>query len=124
MIGNSTAISPEKLFLNALPFTYPAEPVTFYFSDHDVEEIPLVPLKSDQLITDEIIGLFPGLKPGQTIYTSFTRNVAGFKPLAIDFNDPVNYYLVKRYYNKEIRMFFRKRNCITVSVSALTYRIY
>lgn len=115
MIGNSTAISPEKLFLNALPFTYPAEPVTFYFSDHDVEEIPLVPLKSDQLITDEIIGLFPGLKPGQTIYTSFTRNVAGFKPLAIDFNDPVNYYLVKRYYNKEIRMFFRKRNCITES---------
>ncbi len=115
MTGYIKSVSKEKLYLNALPFSFPADPVTFYFSDHDVEEIPLVPLKSEQLLTDEIKGLFPGLKPRQTIYTSLTRKVEGFKPLPIDFNDPDNYYLVKRYYNREIRMFFRKRNHITES---------
>lgn len=115
MIGNSQSNTSEKLFLNALPFTYPAEPVTFYFSDHDVENVPLTPLKREKLLTAEIMGLFPSLKTGQVIYTSFTRKLDGFKSLDIDFNNPDNYYLVKRCYNKEIRMFFRKRNCITES---------
>lgn len=113
MVGNSQSNSLEKLFLNALPFSYPAEPVTFYFSDHDVENIPLTPLKSEQLLTAEILGLFPSLRLGQVIYTSFTRKLEGFKPLAIDFNNPDNYYLVKRYYNREIKHFFKIRNRIT-----------
>ncbi len=103
----------EKLFLNTLPFEYPTEPVVFYFSDTDNEEAHYTYLKSCKLFPAGIKQLFPNLNSNDTLYTSFSREVAGAKPLEIAFNNQDNYFLVKKYYNDCIEFYLRKNNLIT-----------
>jgi len=110
----------EKLFLNTLKFEFPAEPVTFYFSDTDKADAHYTYLKSSTLFPVGIHSIFPQLKNNDTLYTSFTREVEGAKPLKIDFNDEGNYYLVKRYYNGQINWYF-KRQGIIVEPNRITH---
>lgn len=84
----------EKLFLNTLKFDFPAEPVTFYFSDTDMEDAHFTYLKSSKLFPVGIRNIFPNLKNNDTLYTSFTKQVNGAKPLAVNFNDEGNIFLV------------------------------
>lgn len=95
----------ENLHLNTLLFSFPEEPVTFYFSDTDREDIPLSPLTN--LYPVEIRQLYPHIVTGTKIYTSFTRPVDGFLPLSINLSHPDNFFFAKRYYNKEIVHYFR-----------------
>jgi hypothetical protein len=113
MIGNTNpsagAQTSENLFINALPFKFPAEPVTFYFSDTDKPEIPLVRLLTDQLIPPVVRSLYPNLPKDKPVFTSFDRPVDGFTPLQIDFTDKDNYHLAKKYYNRAVINYFRGR---------------
>ena len=102
--------SEEKLFLNTLVFDFPKEGVTMYFSDKDVSGVSLFPLTN--LYPDGIEKCFPNIQPGTKIYTSFTRPVEGFASMKVDFSNPANFFLVKRYYNREIIRFFRKQNIL------------
>lgn len=103
--------SKEDLRLNSLLFNFPTEPVTFWFSKEDRDDVPLTPLTL-QLFPSNIETIFPGIGNADTIYTSFTRKLDGFTPLAIDFGDLKNFALVKRYYNREIKLFFAKQDKI------------
>lgn len=103
--------SKEDLRLNSLLFNFPTEPVTFWFSKEDRDDVPLTPLTL-QLFPSNIETIFPGIGNADTIYTSFTRKLDGFTPLAIDFGDLKNFALVKRYYNREIKHFFSSREII------------
>lgn len=100
----------ENLFLNTLKFEFPAEPVTFYFSDTDKVDAHFTYLKSSTLFPVNIHTIFPQLNNSDTLYTSFAREVEGATPLAIDFNDPANYNIVKRYYNERIQHYFTINN--------------
>lgn len=102
----------EKLFLNTLKFDFPAEPITFYFSDTDMEDAHFTYLKSSKLFPVGISNIFPNLKNNDTLYTSFTREIEGAKSLAIDFNLPNNFYLVKKYLNSQIEWYFKSRGLI------------
>ncbi|MBP7857075.1 MAG: hypothetical protein KAZ98_04290 [Prevotella sp.] len=92
----------EKLFLNTLTFKYPEKPVTFYFSAEDDMERKSTVLKSDVLIPAEVKAmpkysrLFEGMG-GLRLYTTFDLPMEGFEPVAVDFNNPVNEYSVRRY---------------------------
>lgn len=110
MSNSNTTI--EKLFLNTLAFQFPAEPVTFYFSDTNNPDAHYTFLKSSTLFPVGIHELFPNLKNNDTLYTSFTKHVKGAKPLAIDFNNLDNFHLVKRYYNEQIQLFFAQKNLL------------
>lgn len=101
----------EDLRLNSLLFSFPSEPVTFWFSRTDRKDIPLMPL-SHQLFPVNIEEIFPGIGNDECIFTSFQRKVEGFTPLQIEFGDLHNFALVKRYYNKEIRHYFAIRDKI------------
>ena len=102
----------EKLFLNTLKFEFPTEPVTFYFSDTDKDGAHFTYLKSSILFPVGIESIFPELKNNDTLYTSFTREVEGAQSLAIDFNLPANFYLVKKYLNSQIEWYFKSRGLI------------
>lgn len=109
---NYTQSSPqEDLRLNSLLFSFPSEPVTFWFSREDRDGVALTPL-THTLFPSNIDTIFPGLQNDAKIYTSFTRQLNGFTALPIDFNDLKNFALVKRYYNREIRFYFQRMNAI------------
>lgn len=108
----SNAKPIEKLLLNTLAFHFPAEPVIFYFSDTDNAEAHFTYLKSSKLFPVGISSIFPQLKKNHTLYTSFTKKVAGTQPLAVDFNNPDNFFLVKKFYNNQIQYFFAKKNLL------------
>lgn len=101
----------EKLFLNTLAFTYPEKPVTFYFSKENKKGKLVAPLYLKNFPAN-IKSIFPDIKNDDTIYTSFDYPVDDFIQLDIDFSQPENYYLVKRYYNRKIRYYFNKREFI------------
>ncbi len=103
----------ENLFLNTLAFKFPKEPVTFYFSDTDSKDAHFTYLKSNTLFPVGIETLYSDLKNNDTLYTSYDRLVEEAKPLAIDFNNPANYYLIKRYYNDKIDFYLRSKGLIT-----------
>lgn len=67
----------ENLFLNTLKFEFPAEPVTFYFSDTDLADAHFTYLKSSALFPVGIRDIFPNLKNNDTLYTLFTKQVNG-----------------------------------------------
>ena len=104
-----------NLFLNTLKFEFPAEPITFYFSDTDLADAHFTYVKSSKLFPVGISSIFPNLKNSDTLYTSYTKQVNGAKPLAVDFNNPDNFHLVKRYYNDRIQRFFITRNFLADS---------
>lgn len=109
---NYTQSSPkEDLHINSILFDFPSEPITFWFSREDRAGVSLTPL-SHQLFPSNIETIFPGLRNDEKIFTSFTRELDGFEPLSVDFNDSNNYALVKRYYNREIKHYFAVRDKI------------
>jgi len=64
---------------------------------------------SHQLFPDNIKEIFPDISNADTIYTSFDWELDGFQPLEISFPTE-NFALIKRYYNREIRNHFTKRD--------------
>ena len=98
----------ESLFINTLAFEFPKEPKIFYFSTEDREDVSLTKL-SHQLFPDNIKEIFPDISNADTIYTSFDWELDGFQPLEISFPTE-NFALIKRYYNREIRNHFTKRD--------------
>ena len=109
---NYTQQAPkEDLRLNSLLFTFPDEPVTFWFSRKDVEGVALMPL-THRLFPVNVEEIYPGICNDEIIFTSFTRELEGFDALEIDFSDLNNFALVKRYYNREIKHYFAIRDKI------------
>ena len=114
MVQTSTT-TEEKLFLNTLAFDYPEETVTFYFAPANFAETKgLTRLKSNTLYPDNIRDIFPNLKNGDAIYTSFDEYHEGLFELPIDFRNPQNANLVKRYYNYLIYLYFRRNTTLDI----------
>ena len=117
-------MTEEKLFLNTLTFEYPKKPVKFYFSDKDDAEHKSIRLKSPVLVPKEVkqtqkyIDLFAGCG-GLTLYTSFNLSTEGFDAIDIDFNEPENEYLVKRYYNRRLERYFRQFDEVVTTTSGV-----
>ena len=118
-------MAEEKLYLNTLTFEYPKEPVRFYFSDKDDAERRSTRLKSLVLVPKEIkqeqkyINLFAG-GGGHSLYTSFDLPTEGFDAIDIDFMEPDNENLVKRYYNRRLEKYFRYYNDIVITNDGIT----
>lgn len=118
-------MTEEKLFLNTLTFEYPKKPVTFYFSEKDDAERKSTRLKSPVLVPKEVkqtqkyIDLFAGCG-GLTLYTSFDLPTEGFDTIEVDFSEPENEYLVKKYYNRRLEKYFRFYDDIVVTKSDIT----
>ena len=115
----------ESLFLNTLTFSYPKEPVVFYFSVNDDAERKSTRLKSSVLIPKEVkqSTLYEKCftnKKGLSLYTSFDLPTEGFEPISIDFNDPENEYLVKRYYNRRLEKYFYYYDDVVITRSGIT----
>jgi hypothetical protein len=100
----------ESLFLNTLAFNLPVGSKTFYFSLTDREDRSATKL-SHQLFPNKIREIFPNISNNDAIYTSFDFEVEGFTPLQINFATE-NFSLIKRYYNREIRYYFTKRDIL------------
>lgn len=96
----------ENLFLNTIAFEFPAESKTYYFTMQDSQEHFLTKL-SHQLFPSNIKDIFPDITNGDALFTSFDRKIESLKPLEIDFSSN-NFYLVKRYYNREIKYYFNQ----------------
>ena len=115
----------EKLFLNTLTFEYPKEPVKFYFSDKEDAERKSTRLKSPVLVPKEVkqtqkyIDLFAGCG-GLTLHTSFDLPTEGFDAIDIDFNNPDNENLIKRYYNRRLEKYFLQYDEVITTSSGIT----
>jgi Piwi domain len=97
----------EALYLNTIPFEYPKEPVTFYFSLDDGDGLKKL---NHVNFPANIKDIYPGITNGDPLYTSFDRKMEGLQSLAIDFFLPENYYLVKRFYNRQLRHYLNRCN--------------
>ena len=118
-------MSSEKLFLNTLTFEYPKEPIRFYFSDEDDAERKSTRLKSPVLFPKEVkqtqkyIGLSAGCG-GLTLYTTFDLPTKGFDAIDVDFNEPENEYLVRKYYNRRLEKYFKYYDDVVVTKTNIT----
>ncbi len=103
-----------SLFFNILTFDWPAEPVTFYFSDTDKEKCRKLYFT---LFPKEINSIYPDIVNNSTnnIYTTFTGERKDFEPLTINFQTE-NPDLIKRYYNRQINYYFRVVKSMIVKV--------
>lgn len=117
----------EKLFLNTLTFEFPKEPVKFYFSENDDAEHKSTRLVSPALIPAEInelsisdIDKSVSKDRLRELYTSFDLPTSGFKEVSIDFNNPNNENLVKRYYNRRLEKYFRYYDNVVVTNCGIT----
>jgi hypothetical protein len=72
----------ENLFLNTLPFDFPKEPRTFYFSLEDRTDCRLTKL-THLLFPQNIFDIFPNITNSDTLYTSFDYKIDGLQPLEI-----------------------------------------
>lgn len=122
---NLQAMTEEKMILNTLTFEYPKDPVRFYFSDKSDVEHKSTLLKSTVVIPKEVkntprfIDLFAGVG-GFSLYTSFDLPTTGFEDIEIDFNEPENENLVKRYYNMRLEKYFRQFDDVITTSSGIT----
>ena len=104
---NNTQNTPaEKLFLNTIPFEFPSEPITCWFSKEDVKGFHLKQISLVNRPVD-INSIFPGLGNGELVYTSFDEKHEGMIPLQVNFSDHKNYYFAKRWYNGIINHYFK-----------------
>ena len=119
-------MAKEKLFLNTLTFEYPSEPVKFYFSKTDDAERRSTRLASTSLVPAEVkkstsfLDLFAGVGGFKELYTSYDLPLEGFEAVEIDFSNPENENLVKRYYNRRLERYFRYNNDVVVTNSGIT----
>ncbi len=98
----------EKLFLNTIPFCFPSDPVTCWFSKEDVKGLHLKRIT----LLNRPVGLeniFLGLKNNESVYTSFTEEHDGMISLPVNFSDHKNYYFAKRWYNGIINHYFKSK---------------
>lgn len=115
----------EKLYLNTLTFEYPKEPVKFYFSGTDDTERKSTRIKSHVLVPAEVkkypkyIDLFAGVG-GFEMFTSFDLPTVGFDEIEIDFHNPENEFMVKRYYNRRLEKYFRYYDDVVVTTDGIT----
>jgi len=111
-----------QLFVNSLSFYYPKEPVACYFSTQDDEEKKSDVLKSINLIPKEVkaLPLFEGFGAQLKLFTTYDKQCSGFKPVAIDFNDPDNEDYVKRYYNQKLKQLLSKHENLLFTQSGIT----
>ena len=109
MVQNVNQNIEEALFLNTLPFHFPKEPVVFYFSIENSQEFRLTRL-NHALFPSNIKKIFPDIANGDTLYTSFDRELEKMTALAVDFSLPENYFLIKRFYNRQLRHYLNTRN--------------
>lgn len=116
----------EELFLNTLTFEYPKEPVKFYFSVNDDAERKSTRLASTTLVPAEIkesqnyLDLFAGVGGFKEIFTSFDLPTVGFDTVDIDFSNPENENLVKRYYNHRLKKYFRYYDDVVITDYGIT----
>lgn len=116
----------ENLLLNSLSFDYPKEPVIFYFSQNDDEKHQSTIIKSYSLIPKEVrthkkfLDFSSGTGSIPKLYTTFDLHCDNFDAIPIDFNDPDNEYLIKRYYHHRLERYFRKFDGIVVTKSGIT----
>jgi len=116
----------DKLFLNTLTFEYPKEPVKFYFSDKEDAERRSTRLASLVLVPKEVkqnqkyIDLFAGCGGFKDLYTSFDLPTKDFDAVDIDFSEPENESLVKRYYNRRLEKYFRYYDDIVITDYGIT----
>ena len=104
---NNTQNTPaEKLFLNTIPFVFPSEPITCWFSKEDVKGFHLKQISLVNRPVD-INSIFPRLGNGELVYTSFDEKHEGMIPLQVNFSDHKNYYFAKRWYNGIINHYFK-----------------
>ena len=94
-----------NLTFNILTFDFPTENQTFYFARDDIAKSHKI---HKSLFPKEIESIFPGISSDGTnfIYTTFTGEKKGFKPIKINFSEE-NEDLIKRYYNRQINFYFR-----------------
>lgn len=105
-------MSTQNLLFNILTFDFPSESQTFYFSKeasgkgHKIHKT---------LFPKGINSIFPGGSDTDFIYTTFTGEREGFKPIEINFSEE-NEDLIKRYYNRQINYYFSrtKENIVKV----------
>lgn len=95
---------PQKLHFNILPFDWPKEEVTMYFSkDYQPFSSPV----HKSIFPNDIEKIFPKLGDKEFIYTSYVQNRKGFTPLQIDLKNE-NPHFVKRFFDNRIRYYFRR----------------
>lgn len=94
-----------NLTFNILTFDFPSENRTMYFSTEGIDKYPSI---HKSIFPVNIDSLFPGISKNGTdnIYTTFTGDIKGFKPLSIDFKTE-NPDFIKRFYNRQINFYFR-----------------
>lgn len=105
--SNYTQKAPkEKLFLNTIPFAFPSEPVTCWFSEKDIKGCHL---KQISLVNRPIgiDAIFPNLGNADFVYTSFNEEHEGMKSLQVDLSVHKNYYYAKRWYNGILNHHFK-----------------
>ena len=96
----------QNLFFNILTFEFPSENQTFYFTKDDNGKGHKI---HKTLFPKEIDSIFPGISNNGTdfIYTTFSGEKEGFKPIEINFSEE-NEDLIKRYYNRQINYYFSR----------------
>lgn len=99
---NTTA---QKLHFNVLPFNWPDQERTYYFSrTYQPFSTPI----HKSLFPNNIEKIFPEFKKEAPdfIYTSFNQKRKGFTPLPLNLKNE-NKYLIKRIYDQRIYYFFK-----------------
>jgi hypothetical protein len=96
----------QNLCFNIIPFDFPDKEEVFYFSLQEADKCNKV---HHTLFPNDIETIFPGIRSNGTefIYTTFDVKRDGFVPLSIDFKTE-NQDLLRKYYNRQIRHYFRK----------------
>lgn len=97
-------MNAQNLYFNILTFEFPSENQTFYFTKDETEKGHKI---HKTLFPNDIDSVFPGVSNNGTdfIYTTFTGEKEGFKPIEINFSEE-NEDLIKRYYNRQINYYF------------------
>jgi hypothetical protein len=99
-------MNTRNLYFNILTFEFPSENQTFYFALDDIGKSHKI---HKTLFPKQIDSVFPGVSNNGTdfIYTTFTGEKEGFKPIEINFSEE-NEDLIKRYYNRQINFYFSR----------------
>jgi len=93
-----------NLIFSILTFDWPTEPVIMYFTDEETDRSQTLHFT---LFPNDAESIFPNLvrNGNNFLYTTFTGETEGFKPLSIDFQKE-NPDLIKRYYNRQLNFYF------------------
>lgn len=109
----------ERLFLNTIRFDFPSKPRTFWFSRNDIKDYHLRQLNFVNFPVG-IETIFPDLKNGELLYTSFDEVHENMLPLEVDLSNHKNYYFGKRYYNRLIHYWLKHKKGFPVEMNRIT----